>query len=214
MLNQASTETVAGTVYVVDDDEAARESLKALLTSAGYDVESHASGLDFLAAYEAQTRQPGCLLLDIRMPELDGLGVQRELNSRGASLPTVVVTGHGDIGLAVQSMKEGALDFVEKPYSEETILASVRDALTKSREAAEQEQERLRFIQDMKALTAREQEVLEHLIGGLSNKEIAHRMEISPRTVEIHRARVMTKMGARNIADLIRRSVMGGLAGS
>jgi two-component system response regulator FixJ len=193
-------------VFIVDDDPAVRDSLAVLLKASGFGVETFDSATQFLASGGAARR--GCLIADIRMPDMDGLALQEELGRRGAALSVVVVTGHGDVPLAVRAMKAGAVDFLEKPFDDETLLLSVRRA---SREASSVEN-RIAARQDAKTrlaeLTRREREVLDLVVAGRANKVIAFELKISPRTVELHRARVMDKMQARTVADLVRTALL------
>lgn len=199
----------ADKVFIVDDDTAVRDSLRALLESAGLEVEDYDSATAFLAA--AAPGQGVCLVADIRMPDMDGLSLQEELVRRNVGLPVIVVTGHGDVPLAVRAMKAGAIDFIEKPYDDEQLLASVgraRDMSVNQRAEASVVQEAAERIA---ALTPREREVLEHLVAGRPNKVIAHELGISPRTVEIHRAHLMEKMQARSLSDLVRLALTSGI---
>jgi two-component system, LuxR family, response regulator FixJ len=199
-----------GTVFVVDDDEAVRASLKLLLETSGYQVATFSSGVTFIEKVPAGAR--GCVLVDVRMPEMGGFEVQQELKRRGIVLTVIVMTGHGDVPLAVRAMKAGAMDFIEKPFSDELICATIERALGLDR-ASQEEQVTIGKIRDRAALlTPREREVLELLVAGHPNKVIAHKMSISPRTVEIHRARVMEKMQARSISELVRMSLGARLA--
>jgi two-component system, LuxR family, response regulator FixJ len=199
------------TVHVIDDDEAVRRSLALLLFSAGYAVETYASAESFLDALP-QT-MGGCIVVDVRMPEMDGLQLQEHLASHAVHLPVVVVTGHADIALAVRAMKAGARDFIEKPYTNERMieavtaaLASGRLDLTRARRASEA---RVRVAR----LSAREQDVLRELVAGRPNKLIAHALNISPRTVEIHRANMMEKLGVRSLSEAVRTFIAAGLDG-
>jgi two-component system response regulator FixJ len=196
-------------VYVVDDDEAVRESLAALLEAKSYTVRSFALARDFLAA--APTLRPGCLVADIRMPEMDGLELQRQLAARSFNFPLIVITGHGDVPLAVRAMKEGAIDFIEKPFAADAILAGVEAALARLATTGEDDPMAATAAARLAALSPREREVLQGLLAGLPNKSIAYDLAISPRTVEIHRARVMDKMGAKSLSELIRLSLAAGL---
>src|SRR5271169_2727901 len=189
-------------IYVVDDDEAVRDSLSQLLEARGYTVRSFAAAAEFLTA--APTLRPGCLIADIRMPGMDGLELQQRLIERALRFPLIVITGHGDVPLAVRAMKAGAVDFIEKPFAAETILNSAAAALKRLARPRDQDPvaaERLGM------LTPREREVLLGLLAGLPNKSIAYDLAISPRTVEVHRARIMDKMGARSLSELIRMSL-------
>ncbi len=196
-------------VYVVDDDEAVRESLSALLEAKSYTVRTFALAREFLTA--APTLRPGCLIADIRMPEMDGLELQRQLTERNYSFPLIVVTGHGDVPLAVRAMKVGAVDFIEKPFSAGAILASLDAALARLASSGEGDSQAAAAAARIALLSPREREVLQGLLAGLPNKSIAYDLAISPRTVEIHRARVMDKMGARSLSELIRMSLAAGL---
>jgi len=196
-------------VYVVDDDEAVRESLAALLEAKSYTVRGFALARDFLAA--APTLRPGCLIADIRMPEMDGLELQQHLTERAFNFPLIVISGHGDVPLAVRAMKVGAVDFIEKPFGAEAILASVGAALARLAKTGGADPLAATAAARLALLSPREREVLQGLLAGLPNKSIAYDLAISPRTVEIHRARVMDKMGARSLSELIRMSLAAGL---
>jgi two-component system, LuxR family, response regulator FixJ len=196
-------------IYVVDDDEAVRDSLSLLLETRGHTVRSFASAPEFLAA--APTLRPGVLISDIRMPEMDGLELQNRLAERGLSFPLIVITGHGDVPLAVQAMKAGALDFIEKPFAAEAMIQAVSAALARLAEPSEEDPLTAAASARLALLTPREREVLDGLLAGLPNKSIAYDLAISPRTVEIHRARVMDKMGARSLSELVRLSLAAGM---
>jgi two-component system response regulator FixJ len=200
------------TVFVVDDDADARDSLCALLESAGVASEAHESARAFLSAYEPG--RPGCLIADIRMPDMDGLELQEELNRRSAGLPVIVVTGHADVPLAVRAMKAGAVDLIEKPYDDELLLATVRRALVQAHGAREQHAAVEAAKARIASLSVRERQVLELLVAGQPNKIIAFELDISPRTVEIHRAHVMEKMEARSLSDLVRAAIAAGISGA
>lgn len=196
-------------VYIVDDDEAVRESLSVLLEAIGHRVRAFGLAKDFLDA--APALRVGCLIADIRMPEMDGLELQRTLNEQNLHFPMIVITGHGDVPLAVRAMKAGALDFIEKPFATTTILASVEAALARIEAAGQRDPIADAALAKLELLSPREREVLEGLLAGLPNKTIAYDLAISPRTVEIHRARVMDKMGARSLSELIRLALAAGL---
>ena len=190
------------TVYVVEDDEAVRDSLELLLKSDGKAVETYPSATDFLGDYSEE--MAGCIVLDIRMPGMDGMELQKKLNTRHSLLPIIFVTGHGDVPLAVDAMKEGAVDFIQKPYREEALLEKIESALEQDREQRKTLGERQEIVRRIKTLTPRETEIMERMIAGQANKVIAIELEISQRTVEIHRSRVMHKMGTHSLAHLVR----------
>ncbi|HTW53820.1 MAG TPA: response regulator FixJ [Bradyrhizobium sp.] len=196
-------------VYIVDDDDAVRDSLSILLEAVGHRVRTFGLARDFLDA--APTLPSGCLIVDIRMPEMDGLELQRALNEQTLNFAVIVITGHGDVPLAVRAMKAGALDFIEKPFATPTILASVEAALLRIESAEPQDPIVQAALAKLDLLSPREREVLEGLLAGLPNKTIAYDLAISPRTVEIHRARVMDKMGARSLSELIRLALATGI---
>lgn len=196
-------------VHVVDDEEAIRKSVGFMLRTSGYDVHSWADGVAFLKA--ARHASPGCVLLDVRMPEIDGLQVQAEMAARGIAMPVIVLTGHGDIAVAVRAMKGGAVDFLEKPFERGVLLAMVEAATARvragERHAADAEHARLRIA----ALTPRERAVLEQLACGLPNKSIAYDFGISQRTVEVHRANLMAKLGVASFSEALRIAFAAGL---
>ncbi len=197
------------TVFVVDDDNAVRDSLSALLRSAGLAVANFDSGEDFLNALTPEWH--GCVLTDVRMPGIDGLELLRELRSMHANLPVVLITGHGDVAMAVNAMQFGAVDFIEKPFADDRILESVwraRGLATVGERAAQLNDDVVRRIA---RLTPREHEVLKKLVFGRQNKVIAAELGISPRTVEIHRARVMEKMHADSLSHLVRMAMSAGI---
>jgi two-component system response regulator FixJ len=196
-------------IYVVDDDEAVRDSLSLLLKTSGFRVRSFSGAGEFLSA--VSSLEPGCLIADVRMPEIDGLELQERLARLDVRLPTIVITGHGDVPLAVRAMKAGAVDFVEKPFTEDTILASVRHALERRPERRARDEDAEAAAARLERLSTREREVLEGLVAGLPNKSIAFDLSISPRTVEIHRARVMDKMQARSLSELVRLALAAGI---
>jgi two-component system, LuxR family, response regulator FixJ len=196
-------------VYVVDDDEAVRDSLSALLEARHYAVATFPGARDFLTV--APTLRPGVLITDIRMPELDGLELQQRLIERSLRFPLIVITGHGDVPLAVRAMKAGAVDFIEKPFAAEIMLDSVGAAVARLTTPQEGAEDHALAASRLAGLSPREREVLQGLLSGLPNKSIAYDLGISPRTVEIHRARVMDKMGARSLSELIRLSLAAGL---
>lgn len=201
--------TGEGTVFVVDDDAAVRDSLQTLLGSAELTVEVYGSGEEFLDAY-APSRK-GCLLLDVRMPGLSGLEIQQRLADQRSTLPVIIITGHGDIPTAVKAMKAGAVDFIEKPFRAELILDSVRRALDLGEQIRRTRLSAEDTVARIAKLTPREREVLGHLVLGRSNKIIAFELGISPRTVEVFRARVMEKMQAESLPHLVRMALAAGL---
>lgn len=202
--------TETARIFIVDDDEAIRDSLQLLLQSAGFaHTVSYASAREFLD--NAAPRQGDCLLLDVRMPDMDGLELQEELNRRDMRLPVIVMTGHGDVPIAVRAMKAGASDFIEKPFSDELLLDCVHRAREIAAEATRESEEVGETNRRLATLTPREREVLDGMIAGRPNTVIAHDLGISPRTVEIHRARVMGKMQAQSLSALVRMAVAAGI---
>ncbi len=196
-------------IIIVDDDEAIRDSLALLLESAGFArISAYASARTFLDEGVAQAG--ACLILDIRMPEMNGLELLEELGRRGIRIPVIIMTGHGDVPIAVRAMKAGAFDFIEKPFADDLLLDSLRRALAISHQANRESEEIDETRRRVELLTAREREVLEGLVSGRPNKVIAYDMGISPRTVEIHRARVMEKMQARSLSALVRMALAAG----
>lgn len=195
-------------VLIVDDDADVRDSLRALLESSGFSVVDHDSAAAVLVDPRIGTAL--CLIADIRMPGMDGLQLQEELNRRKIALPVIVVTGHGDVPLAVRAMKAGAIDFLEKPFDEELLLAAVRRAKAVAEQSRAENQAGEHAARLIGELTPRERDVLKYLVAGRPNKVIAYELSISPRTVEIHRAHVMDKMQARSLSDLIRSALAAG----
>ena len=196
-------------VYIVDDDAAVRDSLSVLLEAKGHAVTSFGSAPDFLTA--APLLPVGCLIVDIRMPEMDGLELQQHLIDRSLDFPLIVITGHGDVPLAVRAMKAGAVDFIEKPFASQAILDSIEVAFSRLATPSEQDPIAVAAATKLRLLSPREREVLKGLLAGLPNKTIAYDLAISPRTVEIHRARLMDKMGARSLSELIRLALTAGV---
>lgn len=198
-------------VHVVDDDPAMRESLAFLLTTAGYEVRVYETAIDFLDRLDETVS--GCVLADIRMPGLDGMTLLRRLRAAGRKLPVVMMTGHGDVPLAVEAMKLGADDFLEKPFDDASLLQALRSALERHGPATPADDPGLRaFMQRVSTLTERERQVLDQLVAGGTSKEIARALDISPRTVEIYRAKLMAKTRAGNLQELVRWSVLAGIA--
>ena len=201
----AYTEQLSGTVFVVDDDAIVRRSLQATLTLAGFKVVQFASARQFLA--HIRPAQSGCALVDMRMPEMDGLELQQELSARNSLMTVIIITGHADVPLTVRAVKAGALDVLEKPFSNEKLVAQARAALAISAAKAETALRKKRLQQKLQSLSCREQEVMNLIVEGRSNKEIATALRLSPRTVDIHRARVMEKLGARSVVELVRMTL-------
>lgn len=188
-------------VHIIDDEESVRNSVGFMLQTTGYSVRQWPSGAFFLR--ELKNAEPGCILLDIRMPEIDGLQVLQQLRARGSTLPVIVLTGHGDVSIAVKAMRGGAVDFLEKPFEAEQLLSAIDKAFVamgETSEAARTDAARTQIAN----LSAREREVLEGLVAGLPNKTIAYDLGISPRTVEVHRANLMQKLGARSLSEALR----------
>lgn len=196
-------------VHVIDDDEGVRHSSAFLFEASGIAVHTYESARAFLDV--AAGLRSGCVLTDVRMPDMDGLALQRRLSDMGIRLPVIVMTGHGDVPIAVQALKAGASDFLEKPFDDEVLLAAVRAALETSRRTREREAAVTDVAVRLANLTPREREVLDGLVAGLPNKEIARDLGSSPRTVEVQRARVMEKMGARNLSELVRTALSAGV---
>lgn len=190
------------TVFVVEDDEAVRDSLELLLKSDGKPVKTYESAIAFLKDYS--DKMAGCIVLDIRMPGMDGMELQKKLNEKHSILPIIFVTGHGDVPMAVDAMKEGAVDFIQKPYREEALLEKIEAALKQDLDQRKSLDEKQEIIRRIKSLTPREHEIMDRMIAGQANKVIAIELEISQRTVEIHRSRVMHKMGTHSLAHLVR----------
>ncbi|MGN6517751.1 MAG: response regulator transcription factor [Rhizomicrobium sp.] len=192
-------------ICVVDDDESVRESLGELLDAAGYAVRSFPSAEHFLASDAMETCS--CLVTDVRMPDMDGIALQGELSRRRLGFPVIVMTGHADVPLAVRAMRAGATDFIEKPFKHETLLSAVRQALASGPKQAAMADPKV--TQRMAELTAREREVMDLMVHGHPNKVIAQKLDISFRTVEVHRSRILAKMEAENVAELVRQVLSG-----
>lgn len=198
------------TVFVVDDDEAALDSLVVLLRSEGLNPRGFSSANEFLATLAPESR--GCVISDVRMPGMDGVQLLKTLKAMHSILPVVIITGHADVSVAVQAMKAGAADFVEKPFESELILRLVRACLEENDDAVDANAKVSRVRRRMESLTSRERQVLDLIVGGASNKVIAAGLAISPRTVEIYRANVMSKMRADSLSDLVRMTLTAGAA--
>jgi two-component system response regulator FixJ len=196
-------------VHVIDDDEAARDSLEFLLRRAKIEVRTYESAKGFLQV--ATKVKSGCVITDVMMPDVNGIDLLHRLREMGFAIPVIVITGHGDVPLAVEAMRIGAIDFLEKPYDNETLLASVRSALNKGVAGAAQTREKAELNERLATLSNRERDVLEGLVAGQPNKIIAFNLGISPRTVEIYRANVMTKMKAGSLSELVRMALVAGI---
>ena len=199
---------MADWVHVIDDDAAVRDSLAFLLETADLSVRTYASAVEFLDA--VPTMPHGCIVTDVRMPEMSGVDLAHRLKNLGVPDPVIVITGHADVPLAVEAMKAGVADFIEKPFDDEVILAAIRTALERGGKDIEGAAERARIAERIAALSGREKEVLDGLVAGHANKVIAYDLGISARTVEVYRANVMTKMGAASLSELVRMALMVG----
>jgi two-component system response regulator FixJ len=204
-----STMQTEATIYVIDDDEAVRQSLEFLLKTAGIAVQGFDSAKAFLDVLTQVNH--GCIITDVRMPEITGIDLLKKVKEVKPDLPVIVITGHGDIALAVEAMKIGAVDFLEKPFDDDHLLAAVKSALDREADLVQRKAE-VNEIQDkLAALSNRERQVLEGLVAGNANKTIAFDLGISPRTVEIYRANLMTKMAANSLSDLVRMAMVAGI---
>lgn len=198
-------------VHVIDDDEAMRQSLAFLFRAARIQAETHKSAAAFLSALPQL--KAGCVVTDVRMPGLSGLELLRRLRELNIGVPVIVITGHGDVPLAVEAMKSGAADFLEKPFDDEALLGAVRSALSQNATDHERQAQKSAITDRLASLSNRERDVLEGLVAGNPNKTIAYDLGISPRTVEIYRANVMTKMQAGSLSDLVRMAIVGDILG-
>ena len=193
------------TVFVVDDDAAMRESLRFLVESVGLDVETFERAEDFLERYDPEL--PGCLILDVRMPEVSGLELQERLAECGSGLPIIMVTGYGDVPMAVRAMRNGAVDFIEKPFSDQHLIDRVQEAIARDRLRRTERKGRESVARRVSTLSAREREVLDLVVTGKANKVIANDLGLSPKTIEVHRARLMKKLNVSSVAELVRLSL-------
>ena len=196
-------------VYIVDDDEAIRDSMTALLSTAGLNAKAYSSGQEFLDGWSLEQR--GCMVLDIRMPGMSGLELLEIMKSRNIPVPAIIMTAHGDVKIAVQAMKLGAVDFIEKPFNDDVMIESIREVIHREEQERIAEVQLNDYLEGLAQLTERERQVFEHLVQGDSNKIIAAGLEISPRTVEIHRARVLEKLQVKNQAKLVKFAILAGL---
>jgi len=199
----------APTVFLVDDDDAVRDSLSLLLDSAGLNIESFSTSAAFLDEYDPD--RPGCVVLDIRMPGMTGMELQEALQSSGIRIPIIFLTGHGNVPMSAKALRAGAIDFLQKPVDEDVLLARIQEALQIDRENRQAEARRADATERFANLTSRESEVMLLVVRGLSNKEIANELQLSHRTVEIHRSRVMEKTGTQSLADLIELAIASGV---
>ena len=192
-------------VYIVDDDQAVRHSLDLLMQSVGLNAMCFASAQAFLDVYDAT--KPGCLILDVRMPEMSGLDLQRVLNEKQIQIPVIIITGHGDVPLAVRAMKAGAMDVLEKPFNDQALLDAITKAIEKSSESFEDQNSRVKFQERAEHLSPREREIMDLLILGIGSKKIAGQLGISPKTVDVHRIHIMEKMEVKSVVELARLAV-------
>lgn len=199
------------TVYVIDDDDAARDSLQFLLETAGLRAETFENAAAFMK--RMPSTDAGCVITDVRMPGMTGIELLKTLKARAFPLPVIVITGHGDIPLAVEAMRDGAADFLEKPYNDEALLQSIERAISSSKSAAQADDAKAGILRRIAELSGREAEVMAGLIAGKSNKAIAIELDISPRTVEIYRANVMSKMDVDSLPALVRMAIAAGFPG-
>ena len=202
MIKPTEPRKTGPTIYVVDDDDGMRRALITLLGTVGYQTAAYGKPSEFLAHFKPN--EPGCLVLDIRMPEMSGLEVQQHLNRKGSMLPVIFITGHGDVPMAVQAMKEGAFEFIQKPFRDQQLLDCINHALEQDAENRKAVARRAEVLQRIESLTPRERQVMEMVVEGAANKVIAIDLGLSERTIEIHRAKVMEKMGARSVAHLVK----------
>jgi two-component system response regulator FixJ len=201
-MNKPAEKEVQPTIYVVDDDDGMRRALDTLLSTVGYKTAVFSRPSEFLAQFKPEAHS--CLVLDIRMPEMSGLEVQQQLNRRGSMLPVIFITGHGDVPMAVQAMKEGAFEFIQKPFRDQDLLDRINHALKQDADNRTNAARRSEVQHRLESLTPREKQVMNFIVEGSANKVIAIDLGLSERTVEIHRAKVMEKMGARSVAHLVK----------
>lgn len=190
-------------IFIVDDDQAMRESLSWLLETTGYPVKTFSSAQEFLQQYDRQT--PGCMLLDVRLPGMSGLQLQQKMRTENINLPVIIISGHGDVPMAVKAMQQGALTFLEKPFRDQELLDNIQIALEKDERNRKKNAESAVVLERIESLTPREKDVMDVMIQGKSSREIAEHYGISVKTVEVHRARVMEKMQAGSLPELVRR---------
>lgn len=193
-------------IHLIDDDEHVRRAVAFLLGTAGFAVKLHESAASFFAGLDKQ--QPGCIVSDVRMPGMDGVELLRRLKEKGVDMPMIIMTGHADVALAVAAMKAGAVDFIEKPFADDMLLNAVHLALSQYARADQSGTEVAQIRARVESLSPRERQVLDGLLAGHPNKTIAYDLSLSPRTVEVHRANLMTKMGAKSLSDLVRMAMV------
>ena len=193
------------TVYIVDDDPSVRHSLTWLIESVGQRVQTYASPSEFLQEY--REGDAGCLILDVRMPEISGLDLQEQLIKAGFTLPIIIITGHADVPMAIRALKAGAFDFIEKPFNDQLLIERIQQAIEHCQNLTKKNQRRQKVIERLSKLTAREKQVLDGVVAGKSNKVIAKELDISIKTIEVHRANLMAKMEADSLSDLIRKTL-------
>lgn len=206
------TETKARIVYIVDDDDGVRESLSALLESVGIETMAFATAEASLQAVEV--RRPACMLVDVRMPGIGGLELQRLLNEQEIEVPVVMITGHGDVSMAVRAMKEGAVDFLEKPFNDQELIELVQECQKRGLVAEQQRTRQMEARYRLERLTGREREVMRCMVNGNSSKQIAAILELSPKTVDVHRSNIMKKVGVTSVAELVHISLEADTTGS
>ncbi len=204
---KTATNTENPIIYIVDDNDDVRETLELLFESVDLNAESFGSAGEFLDAYSMG--QSGCLIADVRMPEMSGLELQEEMVKRSINLPVIIITGYGDVEMAVNAMKAGAVDFIEKPYKEQELLDRVHKAINQSAQKRQESSEEQMARKRLARLTPRERQVLEFIVDGEPNKRIAHHLELSEKTIEFHRANIMKKLEAKSLAELVRKTMAG-----
>ena len=204
---KTATNTENPIIYIVDDNDDVRETLKLLFESVGLDAQDFGSAAEFLDAYPMG--QSGCLIADVRMPEMSGLELQKEMAKRSIDLPVIIITGYGDVEMAVNAMKAGAADFIEKPYKEQELLDRVHKAISQNAEKRQESSEEQKNREGLAQLTPRERQILEYIVDGEPNKRIAHHLGLSEKTIEFHRSNIMKKLEAKSLAELVRKSIVG-----
>lgn len=206
---KTATDTEGPIIYIVDDNDDIRETLELLFESVDLCAESFGSAGEFLDAYPKG--QPGCLIADVRMPGMSGLELQEEMAKRSIDLPVIIITGYGDVEMAVNAMKAGAADFIEKPYKEQELLDRVHKAISQNAEKRQESNEEKKAREGLAQLTPRERQVLEYIVDGEPNKRIAHNLGLSEKTIEFHRSNIMKKLEAKSLAELVRKTMIGTL---